>query len=92
VTQAAIATFPTASYQSAEILVCATRGTARHISKILLTHDGTTPYATEFGTILTGSSLVTYDIDISGGNVRLLATLNAATSTVFNSALTLIKI
>lgn len=92
VTQAPIATFAIASFSAAEILVCATQGTARHISKILLTHDGTTAYATEYGTILTGSSLVTYNVDVSGGNVRFLATLGSATSTVFNTALTLIKI
>jgi hypothetical protein len=92
VTQAPIATFAIASFSAAEILVCATQGTARHISKILLTHDGTTAYATEYGTILTGSSLVTYNVDVSAGNVRFLATLGSATSTVFNTALTLIKI
>jgi len=87
-----VASFPIASFSAAELLICATQGSARHISKILLTHNGTTAYATEYGTILTGSSLVTYDVDVNGGNVRFLATLASATSTVFNTALTLIKI
>jgi hypothetical protein len=91
-TQAVIASFPIATFSAAELLICATQGSARHISKILLTHNGTTAYATEYGTILTGASLVTYDVDVSGGNVRFLATLASATSTVFNTALTLIKI
>jgi hypothetical protein len=88
--QTAVATFSATTYGSAEIVVTAKDGTARHISKLLVVHNGTTADATEFGIITTGSSLATYTVDISGGNVRLLATPASANSTVFNVALTLI--
>ena len=45
------------------------------IAEILLIHDGTTPSITEYGIIFTGSAReATFDADISGDDVRLLAT------------------
>jgi hypothetical protein len=45
-----------------------------HSTEVLLTHDGTSVYMTEYGDVKTDSSLGTIDADISGGNVRLLVT------------------
>lgn len=45
-----------------------------HATEILLIHDGTLVYMTEYATVTTDSSLGTFDADISGGNVRLLVT------------------
>jgi hypothetical protein len=56
-----------------------------------VTHDGTTAYATEYGTIATDSDLATFDVDISGSDVRLLATGTSATSTSYKVAETLIE-
>jgi hypothetical protein len=58
---------------------------------LLIVHDGTTASATEYGTVWTSSSLAAYEVDISGGNVRILATGSSATSTVYNVALTLME-
>jgi hypothetical protein len=51
-----------------------TAGTNYHSTEILLIHDGTTVYMTEYGTIFTSASLGTFDGDISSGLVRLLVT------------------
>lgn len=80
-TQTAIATYSATTYGSAKLLVTAKRGTDRQMSEILIVHDGTTASATEYAQIYTNGSLVTYDVDISGGNIRLLATANSATTT-----------
>jgi hypothetical protein len=49
--------------------------------ELLVIHDGTTAYATQYGEIYTGSSLATFDANISTGNLRLLVTpVNAATT------------
>lgn len=76
--------FATAEFRSAEYLIQITQGSSYQVSKIILVHDGTTPYITEYGTILSGASaLGTLDADISGGNARLLVTMaNAASASV----------
>ena len=66
--------FQTASYRTAKYLVQMTAGTDYHSTEILLIHDGTTVYMTEYGTIFTNASLGTFDGDISSGFVRLLVT------------------
>lgn len=54
------------------------------VSEILMVNDGTNAYATEYGQIYTaGESLASYDVDISGGSMRLLATPTSAVSTEF---------
>jgi hypothetical protein len=88
--QTNIATFTAASYGSAEVLIAAKRGSNRHITKLLIVHDGTNVSHTEYGTVDTGTNLATYNVDINGGNVRIRATPSSATSTVFNISLTLI--
>jgi len=75
--------FSTSEFRSAEYLVQITQGSSYQVSKILLVHDGTTPYITEYGTLLSGSTLGTLDVDITGGNARLLVTMaNAASASV----------
>ena len=59
------------------------------MTTINVIHDGTSAYMTEFGTVKTGTSLATFDADISSGSVRLLATPSSATSTVFKISKTL---
>ena len=45
------------------------------MTEILMIHDGTDVYITEYGTIFTGAAAeATFTADISGGNVRLKAT------------------
>jgi hypothetical protein len=72
----AIATFRSVKYQ-----ISITSGSAYHMTEVSVIHDGTTSYITEYGTILTGASLASFDADISSGNLRLLTTpVNAITT------------
>ena len=76
-TQVAIHTFAAATFRSARFTIQVTNSTdsTYHTSEILLVHDGTTAYITEFGEIHTGTAEeATFDADINTGNVRLLAT------------------
>ena len=82
-TQTSIATYATASYDGIKAVITADDGTERSITEIVITHDGTTAVATEYAQLNTDTALATYDVDISGGNVRILATPAAATSTGF---------
>ena len=67
-------TFPAQSYRTAKYLVQMTSGSNYHATEVLLIHDGTTVYMTEFGTIFTNASLGTINGDINSGSVRLLVT------------------
>ena len=80
------------TYRTFKLMVQATSGTSYHATEILLTHDGTTVYMTEYGTIFTGLSLATFDADISSGNVRLLVDPSQSASTVFKFSLSAIKV
>ena len=77
-------------YNSAEIIITATSGSDRHISKLLVIHDGTTASATEFGQITTNGTLGTYDVSYSGGTVSLSVAPASNASTTFKIAATLI--
>lgn len=81
-----VLSFPTATYRSGEILVQTTQGTKYSVSKIMVLHDGTTPYINEFGIIEIGSPRIplSYSATISGGNVLLQATITDALSTNAN--------
>jgi len=90
--QTAIATFAAATYGSAEVMIQAKDGSNRHLTKLLITHNGTTAIATEYGTVVTSSNLATYEVDINSGNVRVLATPASTNSTVFKMTLELIEV
>ena len=80
--------FPFATYRTAKYLVQMSTASAFHSTEVLLIHDGTTVYMTEFATIYSGSSLGTINADISGLNVRLLVSPANANTTVKTQRLT----
>ena len=70
-----IDSFPAASYRTSKYIiqaVCDTVGL--HSTEIILIHDGSTVYITEYGTIFTDSSLFTIDANITAGAVNLTVT------------------
>lgn len=85
-TQFVFATFSTGGFQALEILLSAKQGSNVHVTKLLVTHDTVTAIATEYGTLRTSTSLFNADVDISGGNVRVLITPTSATSTTFKAS------
>jgi hypothetical protein len=73
----------TSTYRSVEYTIQATQGTNFHATKILSIHNGTTAYNSEYGTIYNNTSVGTFDVDISGGNIRLLATPASSSTTTY---------
>tara|TARA_B110000908_G_C10231193_1_gene440694 strand:- start:228 stop:1544 length:1317 start_codon:yes stop_codon:yes gene_type:complete len=88
--QTPIKTFSASSWKSAEILVQVreTSSGDTQLSKLLVCHDGTTAVATEYGVANTGGILTSFDVDISGGNVRLLATTASVNATTYDVYIT----
>ncbi len=84
-TQTAIATYVAAEYTAVELTIVADSASERTITKLLVVHNGTTASATQYGEVSTATVLSTYDVDVSGSNVRLLATPASATSTEFTT-------
>jgi hypothetical protein len=89
-TATVLATFATASYGSAKVLIQATQGVNRQVTEMFVVHDGTVAYANEYGTQFTSSRLFNVEVDISTGNARVLVTTTSATSTVYKTQYTLI--
>ena len=90
--QTTIHSLSSSTYRSVEYTIQATQGLKYHLTKILVVHDGLIAYNTEYGTVFTIDSLGTFDVDISGGNIRLLVTPSAATTTNYKIKFTAIKV
>ena len=69
-------------YRSAKYFVQMTNGTDYHVTEVVIMHDNTNVYVSEYGTMYTNNSLGTISADISGPYVRLLVTPTNTTETV----------
>ena len=90
--QTSIDSFSASTYRSAKYQIQITRGSEYQVTEISIVHDGSDSYGTEYATLKTGETLSTFSTDISGGNVRLLATPSSSTSTVFKFTKTAIVV
>ena len=63
---------PTSDYRTIKYLIQIKSGASYHATEILVLHDGTSTYMTEYGTITSGPSLGEFSTDISSGNMRLI--------------------
>lgn len=75
--------FSTTNYRSGELLIQVTQGSKYTVSKVMVLHDGSTPYINEFGVLEIGSPRIplTISATISGGNVLIQATVTDASTT-----------
>ena len=74
--------FSSLQYRTAKYIVSAESGSDYHATEVLLIHDGSTVYMTEYATIYTNASLITLNGDITNGNVRLTVTPTNANTTI----------
>ena len=89
-TQVALLSFAYADFGASEVLINTTTGNDRHMTKLLITHDGAAAVATEYGVVYTNTELASYDVAISGSNLELRVTPAQAASTSFNVVTTLL--
>ena len=82
------------SFRTFKFIIQATDATAGKYQsqEILAVHNGSTVAHTEYTAINVGGAVATYDVDISGSNIRLLCTPLSANSTVFKVSMQLIKV
>jgi hypothetical protein len=69
------------SFRTAKIVVQITSGSNYHSQEILMVHDDSQVYMTEYAIVNTGAIGSTFDGDISGGNMRFLVTPTNAVTT-----------
>ena len=74
--------FDATEFRTAKYLIQMSAGSDFHVTEILLIHDGTNTYTTEYGTILTNGSLGEFSSELSGGNVNLLVEPNQINTNV----------
>jgi hypothetical protein len=79
--------FTASTFTTAKVLVQVKQGSNIHATELLLIHDGTDVYLTEYGTIYNSDILVTFDAIVTGGNVVIQAT-NTAAAAAANSLTT----
>ena len=77
----ALDTFAKADFRAARYVVAMSSGSDFHSTEIVVVHDGSSVTLTQYGT-LKSASLASFDADISGSNLRLLATPASSSSTV----------
>ena len=77
-----IDSFSTSSYRTASYLVQVTDNTNSqyHSAQMLLIHDGTTVYKTEWNIVYSAAQLGTFDAAIAGSTLSLTFTATAATN------------
>lgn len=92
VSEVAIRSFSATKYRSAKFLVQAVQGSNLLLTELLVIHDGTTAYFTEYGRVVAGTAPATFDVDIEDGEVRLKATPASSSSTVFKILTTAIPL
>jgi hypothetical protein len=85
-------TFAITTYRSAKYVISITDpvGNNYQATELMLLHDGTITYTTEYATLLSNTTLAVFTSDISSGNARLLVTPNVANVQI-NVAKTLIS-
>ena len=83
--------FSASTYRSAKYLLQASQGSNYHASEILVIHNGTNAYESQYGIIITNSSLYDVSVSLSSSNVRLSVTPASSSSTVFKWSRQLIK-
>ena len=93
-TQVALLSLDLSVYRSVEYQIQVTEGSNYYTTKILAIHNGTTAVHNEYGTLSIGtvSNPATFDVDISGSNLRLLVTPASTNSTVTKVKFTAIKV
>lgn len=75
--------FPVSKYGSGKFVVQATDGSKRQVTEILVVHDSTTAYSTEYAIIRTNGNLFDLDVDIDTSLVRLKTTSASSNNTIY---------
>jgi hypothetical protein len=91
VVQTVLVSFLANNYGSGKFLIQATRGSSRQVTELLVVHDGTNVYATEYAIVRTGNNLFDIEVDNLMGIIAVTATSTSANSTTYKVMSTLLS-
>jgi hypothetical protein len=74
--------FSAATYRGGKYLITITSGTSYQSTEIMILHDASAAYSTEYATLLSGSTLGTFVANVDSGNIRLFLSPTNASSNV----------
>lgn len=75
-----IDTFDKTVYRLSKYIIQVTQSTSYQASEILILHNGSEAFITEYGVVRSNSNLANFSTDIDGNNVRLLVNMISATA------------
>ena len=81
--------FSKTTYRTAKYLVSITSNSQYHATEVLVIHDGTTAYSTEYATIFSNNSLGVISANLNNANVELIVTPTYSAGTVQAKRITL---
>lgn len=82
-------TFDKSVYRTAKYLIQIKANSQYHATEVLVVHDGTTAYLTEYATIFSNNDLGNVYANVNGANVELLVSPLYANSTINTARITL---
>lgn len=91
-TEVNLDTFPLLTYRSGKYQIQASQGSNYHACEVMIIHNSTNAYFSQFGDVYTNSSLFSLSVDTNSGNVRLRVTPSSSSSTVFKISRNLLKV
>ena len=89
---ATLTAFDTSTFGSAEIALQASVGNQRHLTKLLVVHDDTDAFSTEYGGLTTHDDLFAVEVSVSGGEVLVQVTPTTSSSVNFRATVDLFEV
>jgi len=74
--------FAATSFRGGKYLISITSGSSYQSTEIMVLHDASSAYSTEYATLLSGSTLGTFVANVDSGSIRLFVTPTNASSNV----------
>ena len=78
------------TYRSVKFMVQVRQGSNFLLTEILVIHDGSVASFTEYGRVVVGSAPATFDVDLTGSLINLIATSASASATNYKILATVI--
>ena len=81
----------TGLHDAFKLLIKAKRGNDRQVSELLVTTDGTTAVATEYGVVTTNGILANYEVAMNSNSIQLSVTPTSANTTTYKALYTFLE-
>ena len=88
----AYALIPVPENDAFKLLIKAKRGNDRQVSELLVTTDGTTAVATEYGVVTTNGILANYEVAMNSNSIQLSVIPTSASTTTYKALYTLLEV